>query len=288
MRYNPDLMLKRSFITLALLPAALVMADPVAPPPLPPAAAAVVNGEAIPLAELQALLLKRHGAEALTELVFKRLIDQEARRAGIEVAEEDIKARYAVALEELKKQFAQEVTLAAVLQAQGISEPEFREQVITRLTLEKLVVREDLCGAWVRLRIVAAKSEEKAQALLAELRKGADLPALARKESTDPSAAHDGDLGPRFRGELPPELEPEAFSGQVGVMTGVIKMPAGFVVARIEERQEARPRPWAEIRSEIEKKLAKEPPSQEALDRYLSRLRRAASVQTLPLPRTPP
>ena len=89
---------------------------------LPPDAAAVVNGEPVPMAELQETLLKRHGRSVLQELVLRKLIDQEALKTGVTVSEAEVQRRYAEALEELKKQFAAEVSLAGMLQAQGVSE----------------------------------------------------------------------------------------------------------------------------------------------------------------------
>lgn len=267
-----------------ILPVVLLISLPArADEPLPPGAAAVVNGEAVPLAELQQLLLRRHGAGALQELILKRLIDQEAGRTGVEVAEAEIKARYEVAQAELRKQAAAEITLAQALQSQGISEAEFREQVVTRLTLEKLAVLDGLCAAWARLSLLVAADEEKAQALQARLKAGEDFAALARKESMHASAARGGDLGPCFRGELPPELEPAAFSLPAGSVTGIVRTPLGFVIARVEERQEANPRGYAALRKEVDGKLAQEPPGEEMLSRFIGRLKRGAKIQAMPL-----
>ncbi len=250
---------------------------------LPPDAAAVVNGEPVPMAELQKALMKRHGQAVLRELVLRKLIDQEALKAGVTVSEAEVQRRYAEALEELKKQFAAEVSLAGMLQAQGVTEAEFHDQVVVRLTLEKLVIRDLLCGAWARPRALFSSTEEKARALLDRLKAGADFDALAKAESVDPgSAAREGDLGVRFRGELPAELEAPAFSLPVGTLSDVIRTPMGFGILKIEARQEARPRPYAEIRDEMEARLEKEPPDQEDLERFLGRLRRAAAIQTRP------
>lgn len=250
-------------------------------PPLPPGAAAVVNGEAVPMADLQSLLLKRHGAEALQELVLKRIVDQEARRNGIEVGDAEIARRGEEARAEVKKQYPEgNVSLEDLLKAQGISEGDFREQVVARLTLEKLVIRDLLCGDWARLRLLTSSTEEKATEMLEKLKAGADFGELARKESTDRCAARDGDFGVCFRGEIPPELEAAAFPLGPGGLTGVVQTPAGFVIARVEERQQPKPRTWAEIRPEVESRLAGSPPPQEQVQRLLGRLQRAAKVRS--------
>ena len=280
-------MLKRLLLPIVLIPALAALpvgAAPEAPkdPPLPPEAAAVVNGEVLPLADLNQLMLKRHGAEILREMILKRLVDQEARRAGIEVTEPEIARRRGEATAELKKQVATEVTLESVLKAQGISEADFRDQVVARLTVEKLAVRDELCGAWVRLSVVRSSTPEKAQDLLAKLKGGADFAALATKESTDSSAAHGGDLGICFPGEVPPELEAAVSALGPGAVTEVVPSKVGYLIARVDARQAARPCPYAEICDEVVRRLEKSPPDQDVIERYLARLRRAARIQARP------
>lgn len=261
----------------------LVLALPALADPLPPDAAAVVNGETVPMAELQGTLVKRHGQAVLRELVLRKLIDQEALRTGVAVNEREVQRRYAEALDELKRQFAAEVSLAGMLQAQGVTEAEFHDQVAVRLTIEKLAIRDLLCGAWTRPRALFSGTEEKARALLDKLKAGEDFGALAKAESVDAgSAAREGILGVRFRGELPAELEEPAFSLPVGTLSGVIRTPMGFGILKIEARQDARPRPYPEIRGEVETRLEKDPPSQDDLERFLGRLRRAAAIRTHP------
>lgn len=275
-------MLKHALLLLAALSAVPAWADDPVPPAVvvPDGAAAVVNGEPIPMADLQALLLRRHGADALREMVFQKLIDQASARHGIEVADAEIARRRADAEAEVTRKYAGAVSLLQMLKAQGVTEEEFRRQVRTRLCLEKLVVRDRLCAAWVKLRIVAAMTEERAADLRRQLAGGADFAKLAETESTDGSAAHGGDLGVRYRGEVLPELEEAAFSLPVGALTPVTKTPMGFLVARVEARQEAKERPAAEIRAELEEAIAKEPPSQDDIERCLGRLRRAARIAT--------
>jgi len=246
---------------------------------LPPEAAALVNGEPIPLEELHRLLWKRHGQEILGELVLQRLIDQQAHRLGVEVGEAEIKARIEVAREELKRMNGRDIVLEDALKAQGVSLEEFRAQVVTRLTLERLAVMDVLCGNWVRLRILVSSTEAKGLKMLDQLKAGGDFAASAKQESIHGSAVDGGDLGANFKGELPPELEPFAFAAKPGELSGLIPTPLGFIVARVDERQESRSRTYAEVRTEVEKVLSKEAPGQAMLDRFLGRLRRSAKVQ---------
>lgn len=251
--------------------------------PLPPDAAALVDGETVPMAEVQALLLRRHGAAIVRELVLRRLIEREAGRAGIAVEDAELARRTAEAVEELKRQVGTEATLQGLLQVQGVSEAEFRDQLGLRILLEKLTVRETLCGTWVRVAAIFSSTEERALALAARLKAGESFGDLAKAESTDPrSAAQGGDLGIHFPGELPRDLDGPAFALPVDGTSGVIRTNLGFVLLRVTARQEARPRPYAEIRAEVEARIAKDPPAQDLLERTMRRLRRAAAVRAQP------
>ncbi len=267
--------------TAFLLLVPLLLASPRArgEDPLPAGAAAVVNGETLPLEDLHRLLMRRHGRDALTEMVLQRLIDQESRRLGVEVGADEIQARTDAAREELKRVNGREVVLEEALKAQGISPEEFRAQVVTRLTLEKLAVLDALSGNWARVRILVSSTEEKGRQMLEKLKAGADFAALAKQESIHGSAVNGGDLGASFKGELPPELEPFAFSAKAGDLSDLVRTPMGFIVARLDERQEAKVLRYPDLKGEVAKVLAKEAPGQDMLDRYLGRLRRAAKVQ---------
>lgn len=233
------------------------------------------------MAELERLLVRRHGAEALQELVLKKILDQEVKRTGVEVSGAEIERRVKEAREEVAKQYSgQGVTLEDLFKAQGIRAEDFREQLVARLSLEKLVIRELICGEWVRLRLITVSTGEKAAELLERLKAGSDFGELAKKESIDRCAARDGRFGTCFRGEVPPELEAAAFALAPGAVSEVVKTPAGFVIAKAEERQEAKSRPYADIREEVERRLADSPPGQEQVQRHLARLQKAAHVRS--------
>jgi peptidyl-prolyl cis-trans isomerase D len=94
--------------------------------------------------------------------------------------------------------------------------------------------------------------QKKAEELLAKLKGGADFAELAKKNSEDPgSAEKGGDLGWITRGQTVPEFEKAAFSLNLKELSGLIKTEYGFHIIQVLEREQARVRPFAEVRSEL-------------------------------------
>ncbi|HZP42368.1 MAG TPA: SurA N-terminal domain-containing protein [Candidatus Binatia bacterium] len=104
-----------------------------------------------------------------------------------------------------------------------------------------------------------AAARKKADDLLAQLKAGADFPALAKKSSDDPgSAAQGGDLGFFPRGRMTPAFEEAAFALAPGQLSDVVESPFGFHLIRVEEHREARTKPLEAVRDEIVARLKAE------------------------------
>lgn len=94
--------------------------------------------------------------------------------------------------------------------------------------------------------------EKKAGDLLKQLKGGADFAELARKNSEDPgSAAKGGDLDWITRGQTVPEFEQAAFSLKPREFSGIIKTQYGFHIIQVLEHEQARLKPFEEVRSEL-------------------------------------
>jgi peptidyl-prolyl cis-trans isomerase D len=93
---------------------------------------------------------------------------------------------------------------------------------------------------------------ERATAILAEARGGADFAALAREHSQDEgSAPQGGDLDYFGRGQMVPEFEQAAFALQVGDISDVVESPFGFHIIKLTDRRPEMTQPLAEVRDEI-------------------------------------
>jgi peptidyl-prolyl cis-trans isomerase D len=98
----------------------------------------------------------------------------------------------------------------------------------------------------------AKKLEAKAADLLKQVKGGADFAELAKKNSDDPgSAPKGGDLGWVTKGQMVPNFEATAFSLKKGEISNVIKTEYGFHIVQVTEREEARVKPFDEVKAEL-------------------------------------
>jgi len=115
-----------------------------------------------------------------------------------------------------------------------------------------------------RYSIIQTKTEAEAQAILDELKKGADFATLAKEKSSDIiSARNGGDMGWLESSTTPDELK-NAGLREKGQLSGVIKSSVGFLVARLDDIQPAQVKPLSEVRNDIIAKVEQE----KALDAY--------------------
>ncbi|MEJ5370043.1 MAG: peptidylprolyl isomerase [Bryobacteraceae bacterium] len=97
-----------------------------------------------------------------------------------------------------------------------------------------------------------ATLQKKAEDLLKQLKGGADFAELAKKNSEDPgSASKGGDLDWITRGQTVPEFEQAAFSLKPRELSGVIKTQYGFHIIQVLEHEQARLKPFEEVRQEL-------------------------------------
>ncbi len=96
------------------------------------------------------------------------------------------------------------------------------------------------------------KIQAKAEDLLKQLKAGADFATLARKYSDDSaSAPKGGDLGWIVRGQTVPNFENAAFSLKPKEISGVIKTEYGFHILQVLEHQDARLKPFDEVKDQL-------------------------------------
>lgn len=224
----------------------LVTPTPEEPTAIPQPAAALVNGEPIPLTwferEVERYLIAQLAlgkdevdeTEAretvLFDLIDQVLLAQGARQAGANFSDEEVQAR----IDDL----AAEVDLAAWMAEWGYTLDELRES----LWLQMLVAyqRDEIAGSipanveQVELRQVFAFTEAGANRALRDLNSGASFEDVAFEFSPDTG----GYLGWIPRGYLLiPAVEEAAFNQPVGTYTEIIESEIGYHIVLVIDRE---------------------------------------------------
>ena len=117
---------------------------------------------------------------------------------------------------------------------------------------ERVHVRHILLKTTDKPAAEVARAQAKAEDLLKQLKAGANFADLARKDSEDPgSAVKGGDLGWIVRDQTVKAFENAAFSLKPNELSGVIKTEYGFHILQVLERQDARVKPFEEVKDQI-------------------------------------
>lgn len=92
----------------------------------------------------------------------------------------------------------------------------------------------------------------KAEALVEQLRGGADFAELAKENSDDPgSGANGGSLGEVERGAMVPEFEKATFEAQVGAISDPVLSPFGYHIIQVESINATSAKSLDEMRFEL-------------------------------------
>ncbi|MBI4752964.1 peptidylprolyl isomerase [Candidatus Desantisbacteria bacterium] len=107
-------------------------------------------------------------------------------------------------------------------------------QFIDRTPAEKKKIEIEKVDA----RHILVKTEEEANALLKQIKEGADFAELAGKHSTCPSRAKGGDLGFFEHGQMVKEFDEAAFSlTKENPLSGVVKTQFGYHIIQLVEKK---------------------------------------------------
>jgi len=130
----------------------------------------------------------------------------------------------------------------------------------------------------VRARHILLRTEPEARAVMAELAKGTDFTELAKRRSTDPSAAQNGgDLGFFKRADMVKEFADAAFALNAGQTSPApVRSSFGFHVIRVEEKRTAGAISFEQARDTIRQRLL-----QEQAEAIAQRVAAAATVERL-------
>lgn len=161
--------------------------------------------------------------------------------------------------------------LAAALPPAAVSEAELEADYAARTS-------EFHRAESVTLRQILLPTLNEARDVLRRLQKvPRSFESLARTRSRAPEADEGGLMGTFARGELPAELEAQAFELAVGQPSGVIESPLGFHILRVDAREPERQLSFEEARGHIRARLLQQK-SQRGVDEFVRELMARAKV----------
>lgn len=226
------------------------------------AAAAIVNGQPIPLqeyetqvamamhalsqqstepqtAEEKAALQLQLRRQILDALIDQVLIEQAAAREGITISDAQVETEMARLIGDDVAKFEE------WLQANGMTRDSFKaqlkQQLLSATFQERLISSRSPIVEQVHARHILLLSEEEAMEVLLKLRAGESFAALAKEYSQDRSTKDiGGDLGFFPRGVMPPEIEAVAFGLSPGQTSGIVKTSFGYHIIEVVEKDPAR------------------------------------------------
>jgi peptidyl-prolyl cis-trans isomerase SurA len=266
---------------------------------------AVVNEEIITLFELNkavepyqaGILASTMGADRekllaesrqnlLNRMIDDLLMDQQARRAGLTVSDDEVSNAFK---EVLARRNISQADFRKVLDREGITMDAYRKGVRDQIMRMKLIQREikskvaisdEEIGEYyrkhredyegteaVRVRQIflpLPKEEDpalkaKVQAEMGEIHKrllnGEPFEQLSAQFSQGPAAAMGGDIGFMEKGMILPEVEEVAFSLPVQQLSGVIESSVGFHIIQVIDRRGAGFKAIESVRAEIRERL---------------------------------
>jgi peptidyl-prolyl cis-trans isomerase SurA len=242
------------------------------------------------------LLLMQRGRELgykLSDEQFTSVVEQIRKENKLETEEEFQAAlkQEGMSMADLRRSLERQMIISRVQGQEvmgkvGISEEEARvyhsEHVNEFTTPGSLTLREIFLAVPAEAQgvNVAADEEvrEKVEALRARVLAGEAFEQVAAEESTAPSRANGGLIGPLNEGELNPALQQLLSTMAPGDVSEVLRTAAGYQVLKLESRTEPQVLSAEQARDQIAERLFDKKRRQE-LRRYLGRLRAQAIIE---------
>lgn len=124
----------------------------------------------------------------------------------------------------------------------------------------------------------SAAQKAMAEEILGKLAGGADFARMAQMYSEDTTRDLGGDWGWIERKTLAGPLEKTAFSLPVGKISNIIELGGNYYLLRVEEKRGGATKPFAQVRTDVEKKLLQEE-AQRLQENWLAGLRQKATIR---------
>ncbi len=289
---------------------------------------AIVNDEVITLSELngafepyqaklEATYTGTEREKALTEtkltllnrMIDNLLMEQQSRKAGIVVKDEEVTGainellgRRKISQEEFRQAIAREGTTLESYR-KGVRDQLMRIRLVQREIKSKVAVSSEEIGEYYRknradyegkeavrikqilLLLPKEASGEAKKKLLADagevhrrLLGGEPFELISARYSQGPAAAAGGDIGYIEKGMMLPEVEAIAYRLPLGQLSEVIESSVGFHIIQVIDRRGAGLKPIESVREEIREKLDMEK-VEKKFDEWLDALRARSHIE---------
>jgi foldase protein PrsA len=257
-------------------------------------AVAKVNGEAITANDLYQIMVRQVGTQAVEQIVTQRLIDNEAKKSNITVSDDELNKE----VDNIKLSMGgNDELFNQQLAASGYTVEDLKKELVTQVQLDKLiapqikVTDEDIKKYYdenkesfatdeqVRASHILVDTKEEAEAIVKQLKEGADFAKLAKEKSKDTvSAANGGDLDYFSKGQMVPEFEEAAFNTPVGQISDIVKSQYGYHIIKVTDKKPAGTPTFEEKKEDIRETLTAQQRSQKA-QAYIQDLKSKAKIE---------
>jgi peptidyl-prolyl cis-trans isomerase C len=220
---------------------------------------ASVNGTAIPDSQFnqtltQALNQGQKDSPELRkvikdELINREVVAQASSKAGLDKTPE---AKQAWA--QIRQNFLIELYWADYSQKNPITDEQVKAQYDRDIAqLQQAGVKEQY-----KVSLITVASQSEADAISAQIKKGASFEKLVREKSIDPSKAQGGVVGWVFANQLAPEIGDAVTKLQKGGSTAPIQTPAGWNIVKVDDKRPFKIPSLAEAQNQVRQQIAQQ------------------------------
>jgi peptidyl-prolyl cis-trans isomerase D len=239
------------------------------------------------------------------------LVDSARFRAEITPSPEEVKAYFDAHADTYRLPERRVVSYGLISQealAKEVAVTERDAKAYYQDNLDDFTTPEQACASHILVKVKTSPADTQghddaqartiAEGLLAQVKKGADFTALAKKSSEDPgSATNGGDLGCFGHGQMVPQFDQAVFSMTPEQVSDLVKTPFGYHIIKLKELRKEQAVPLEQARARIEQILRQQKARQRLDDKVMAvtaalskgeSLEKVAPAQGLTLQKTAP
>ena len=231
----------------------------------------------------------------VNQLIDEELLNQEAARKGIQVADEELAKEMNKLISERGRN-----SFSPYFSNIKLTEKQWKSRLQSYLSRKKLIQQEVISKIPITKREISSYYEahkndftipqaylvrnitlatnDEAEAIRSKIDKGTNFQYLVQEHSISPDKDRDGELGYIEKGDLPLEMETEIFSQRKNSQfTDVIRSQDGYHILKLEKYRKRKRLNLNEARTSI-KEILIDQKKDEAYQRWLDKLKENATI----------